>query len=105
MKKILKQIKIQNNITKDTWNFFRTKKEINETVIKKKAIKNRVIRDIRNLFGLKKENEAIKNREIRGIRNLFEHEEEENYFKPVRVGSFWSNSYIEIKVSVSRRKS
>ena len=99
MKKILKQIKAQNNITKDIRNIFRTKKEINETVIKdirnrfkleKKVIKSRVIRDIRNLFRLKKENEAIKNRKIRGIRNLFEHEE-------VRVGSFWSNSYIENK--------
>ena len=25
------------------------------------------------------------------INNLFEHEEEENYYKPVRVSNFWSN--------------
>ena len=25
------------------------------------------------------------------IKNLFEHEEEENYYKPVRVRNFWSN--------------
>ena len=25
------------------------------------------------------------------------HEEEENYFKPVRVNNFWSNNYIEYK--------
>ena len=27
--------------------------------------------------------------------NLFEHEEEENYYKPVRVSNFWSNNYID----------
>ena len=30
--------------------------------------------------------------------NLFEYEnEEENYYKPVRVNSFWSNNYIQYK--------
>ena len=48
-----------------------------------------------NLSRLKKENKAIKNRVIRDIRNLFEHEEEESYYKPVRVGNFCSNNYIE----------
>ena len=42
----------------------------------------------------KKENEAIKERVIRDIRNLFENEEED-YYKPVQVGNFWSNNYIE----------
>ena len=28
---------------------------------------------------------------LRDIKNLFEHEEEENYYKPVRVNNFWSN--------------
>ena len=33
---------------------------------------------------------------IRDIRNLFKHEEEqENYYKPVRVGNFWSNNYSD----------
>ena len=32
---------------------------------------------------------------MRDIRNLFEHEEEENCRKPLRVGNFWNNSYIE----------
>ena len=45
------------------------------------------IKDI-NLFRLKKENEVIKDdRVIRDIRNLFEYEEED-YYKPVRVGNF-----------------
>ena len=50
---------------------------------------------MRNLFRLKIENEAIKDRVIRDIRNLFEHGEGEHFYKPARVGNFWSNSYIE----------
>ena len=33
-----------------------------------------MIKDMRNLFRLKKENEAIKDRVIGDIRNLFDHE-------------------------------
>ena len=43
---------------------------------------------------MKKENEAIKDRVIGDTGNLFEHEEE-NYYKPVRVGNFWSNNQVE----------
>ena len=35
------------------------------------------------------ENEAVKDRVIRDIRNIFEHEKEE-YYKPVVVGKFSS---------------
>ena len=42
----------------------------------------------------KKENKAIKGRIIRDIRNLFEHEEEE-YYKSAGVDNFWSDNYIE----------
>ena len=66
-----------------------------------KAIKNKVIRHIRNLFRLKKENKEIKNRVIRCIRNLFEPKEEINYYKSVRAGNLWSKNTkvtgIEIK--------
>ena len=55
-----------------------------------KEIDDFTIKSIINLFRLKKENEAIKGKVIRDIRNLFEHEEED-YYKPVRVG-FWSNN-------------
>ena len=57
-----------------------------------------MIRDIRNLFRLEKENKAIKYKIYRGIRNIFEYEEEEDedYYKPVQVGNFWSNNYIVI---------
>ena len=50
---------------------------------KDKKIEDNVIKDIRNLFKLKKENKAIKCKVIRDIRNLFEHEEED-YYKSVR---------------------
>ena len=75
---------LEDNIIKDVRNLVRLKKEIDDTAIK----------NIRNLFRLTKENEAIKGRAIRDIRNLFEHEEKD-YYKPVRVGNFWSNNYTE----------
>ena len=60
----------------------------------------KIIKDIRNLFRLKKEVKGIgiKGIVLRNIRNFFEYEkEEENYFKPVRVNNFCSNNYIEYK--------
>ena len=50
------------------------------------------IKDIKNLFRL--ETKAIKDRIIRDIRNLFDHGEKDCY-KPVNVGNFWINNYIE----------
>ena len=43
---------------------------------------------------LKKENEVTKDRVIRDIENLFENEEED-YCKPVRVDDFSSNNCVE----------
>ena len=64
-----------------------------------------IIKDIRNIFRLEKETKAIKDRILVDIKNLFEHEEEEeNYYKPVRVSSFWSKSYIEYKSNGDRNK-
>ena len=74
----------EENIIKDIRNLFRLKKEQNYTGIN----------NIRNLFRLKKEIKAIKDIILRDIKNLFEHEEE-SYYKPVRVNNFWSNNYIE----------
>ena len=54
------------------------------------------MKDIRNVFRLEKENKGIKDRIIRDIRNLFEYEEED-YCKLVIVNSFRSNSYMEQK--------
>ena len=53
------------------------------------------INDIRNLFRQEKETKAIKDRILRDVKNPFEHEEERNYCKTVRVNHFWSNNYIE----------
>ena len=55
------------------------------------------------LFRLKKEYKAIEDRTIRDIRNLFIHEEE-NYYKTVRVGNFWSINYIEYESNGNRNK-
>ena len=58
---------IDNATIKYVTNLCRLKKEVDDiTVI-----------DIRNYFKLKKEKKAIKNRIIRDIRDLFEHEEED----------------------------
>ena len=56
-----------------------------------------------DLFRLKKEYKAIEDRAIRDIRNLFIHEEE-NYYKTVRVGNFWSINYIEYESNGNRNK-
>ena len=79
----------QENI-KNIRNLFRLKK--NYTTIK----------DIRNLFRLEKETKVIKDRILRDIQNLFEHEEEENYYKPVRVSNFWSKNYIKYESNSDR---
>ena len=68
----------KGNIIKDIRNLFRLKKELNYTAIK----------DIINQLTLEKETKAIKDRILRGIKNRFEHKEEENSHKPVRVSNF-----------------
>ena len=72
---------------------FRLEKEVDDTTVT----------DIGNFFRLKKENKAIKNRIIRDIRSIFEHKEED-YYKLVKVGSFWSNNYIEYESNGNRNK-
>ena len=68
----------EENIIKDIRNLFRLKKELNYTAIK----------DIRNLLRREKETKAIRDRMLRDIKNLFELEEQEMYHKPVRVSNF-----------------
>ena len=58
----------EQNIIKDMRNLFRLKKELNYIAIK----------NIRNLFRLGKETKAVKERIFRDLKNLSEHEEE-NY--------------------------
>ena len=72
--------------------------------MKKKTYLFILEKDIRKLRQ-EKEAKSIKDRVLRNIKNLFEHEkEEENYYKPVRVSNFWSNSYIEYKSNGDRNK-
>ena len=72
---------------------FQTKKKKNYTAVK----------DIGNLLKLKKETKAIKDLILREIKNLFE-SKEENYHKPVRMNNFWSNNYIEYRSNSDRNK-
>ena len=85
----------EENVIKDIRNLFRIKKKQNYIAIKY----------IKNLFRQEKKTKAIKDRILRDIKNIFEHEkEEENYYKPVRVSNFWSNNYIECKSNGDRNK-
>ena len=61
----------------------RLKQEIDDTSIK----------NIRNIFILKHENEANKDRIITDIRNISD-QEKEDYFKLVGVGNFGDNIYV-----------
>ena len=63
-----------------------------------------MLKDIRNIFIVEKENKAIKDMIVRDIRNLFENEEEENYYKKIRVNNFWSNNHIEYERNGDRNK-
>ena len=85
----------QEKIIKDIRNLFPLKKELNHTAIK----------DIRNLARREKETKEIKDRILRDSKNPLEHEkEEENYYKSVRVNNFWSNNYIEYESNGDRNK-
>ena len=72
----------EENIIKDIKNLFRLKKEQNFTAIK----------DIRNLFRQEIETKAIKHRIPRDIKNLFEHKKKEEHY------------YIKITYVINRKK-
>ena len=85
------------NTNKDVRNIFRLEKLKEEKI-------DTPIKDIRNLFRLEKVNESIKDIILRDIRDIFENEEENNYYKPISVGNFWSNNYIEYESNGDRNK-
>ena len=58
----------------------------------KKKLNYTPIENIKSHFRQEKKTKAIKDRILRDIKNLFEHKEEENYYEPVRVSNFWSNN-------------
>ena len=53
--------------------------------------KKRKNKNVRNLFKLKKENEAIK-QSTQEYQKLFD--EEEDYYKPLRVNTIWISNFI-----------
>ena len=79
----------EENIIQGKTNYFRLEKLTKEPI-------DITIKDIRNPLILAEENKAIKDKIFRDIRNIFENEEE-NYYKLVRESNFWNNSYIEYK--------
>lgn len=60
-----------------------------------------IIKDVRNRFRLKQENEEVNERIIRDIKNLFELED---YYKQVTVDHFHSNNISTLKVTVIELK-
>ena len=79
--------KRKDTIIKDIKNIFRRRKEIDNSTIK----------DITK----KKENETIKDRIIRDIKSLFE--QENDYYKPIRVGNLWNDSFIEYESNSDKK--
>ena len=69
-----------------------------------KENKARIVTDNWTVFKLGKESKPIKDKLLRDIRNLFKHQEEVNYYKPVTVSNFWSNNYIIHKSKGDRNK-
>ena len=85
----------KEKVIKDIRNLFRLKKEQIGTAIK----------DIKNRFRLKKWVKGIKHVALRNIKNLFAYEKEnENYYKPVSVNKFWSNNYIKYKSNADKNR-
>ena len=82
----------EDNIIKDINNLFRLRSEIDNSSTK----------DIRNFSRLKKEKETTTNKITKGVKLLFE--EEDNYYKPIKVGKFWSKNYIEYETNGDRNK-
>ena len=69
----------------------------------KKHSEENIVKSRRNVFKLKKnKNEAIKRRIIRDIRALFK--QGDDHCKPIGVGNFWNNNYIEYDSSCDRNK-
>ena len=61
-----------------------------------------MIKSMRNLLILKKENKEIKDRIIRDVRTLFG--QGDDYYKPIRVANFCSSNYVEYESNGDRNK-
>ena len=98
----------KTNTTKDYYYYYKGRKKTRKPKTDKEKIRkqseNNKIKDFRNLFRVLKVSEAIKDKIMRDIRTLFEEEEEENYYKPVRIGTFYGNKYIEHESNCDKDK-
>ena len=83
----------KEQIIKNIRNLLRLKKEQIYTAIKY----------LRKLFRLEKETKPFKNRILRDIKKRFLHEEE-NYHQQGRKMNFWSSNYIKYESSGDRNK-
>ena len=70
----------------------------------KRNNQKKAIQSIRNLFKIKNENKAIQYRIIRDIRTLFEQQEESDFYKRIRAGSFWNKNSVKCQSSGDRNK-
>ena len=77
-------------------------KEPSKLTIQKKSEDDKT-KSVRNLLKPKKENKAIKERIVNNIKTLFE-QQEEDYYKLVRVSNFWNKNYIEYERSGHKNK-
>ena len=84
----------EQNKIKDVRSVFRLEK-LRKKLLKTIKTINTPFKVLTNLFRLNKENKAIKDRILRDIRNVLENEEGESYYKLVRVSNFWIKTYIE----------
>ena len=82
----------EDNIIKDIKNLCRLRKAVDGSATK----------DIRNLFRRRKGNKTIKDKIITDI-EVFE--EEDNYYKPIKIGNVWKNYYIEYESNSDKSKS
>ena len=64
----------------------------------KNSQKKNITKSIRNIFKIKKGNEAIIDGIIRDVATIFKQQEEKDYYKPRRIGSFWNNNYMKVGV-------
>ena len=69
-------------------------------------LKTEYLEILKTFLDQKKKIEQLKIQYLEKIRNLFENEEEENYYKPVRVSKFWGKilEYIEYEINRDREK-
>ena len=79
--------------------------KINVKQNKNEIEEEKIIKAIRNLFRLKREDNAIEDKVLREIRILFKSDEDEDdYYKPVRTNNAFSGKYIKIKSNDDKSK-